>query len=457
MNILLTCFYTLLALFILIAIHEYGHFYFARLFNVAVTRFSIGFGPVLFKYTDKVNTEFAVSLIPLGGYVSMLESRSDAEEFSPRLQRMVLNDKPTYQRIIIALGGPLANILFAFIIFWGTQLGQQEVKIPVVGSVTSGTHAEYSGVRAGQQIVAFNDSEINSIAELQQALILHMGESTPLTLKLRETSSQDIDVTLFADQDGGIREDNPNAIFSDNGINLLLPQLTTEIAEVKKGSPAWQAGLRKYDRIVQVDNFVVTGWQGLSNYLADNPGQLVSLLVERSQRIIELEARLAERTDPVSGTTIGFLGIVPHQTSWPQDAIEIKDNSIFTAVAEAYRQTVDIGYLLISVIVKMFKNEVSVKSIAGPITIGVFAGDTARLGLEPFLLFLALLSINLGIINLLPIPILDGGQVLRFSIEGLCGKKFSKRTLSALQIVSLLLILPLVGIALYNDFLGLLS
>jgi len=436
----------IVALGILVTVHEFGHFWVARKNGVLVKRFSIGFGKALVRWRDRQGTEFVIAAIPLGGYVQMLDERTDP--VLPQFKDLAFNHKSVWQRISIVAAGPAANFIFAIFLLWLMYLiGVPEVK-PVIASAQSHSIAATAGVQQNEQIVAINGHAIRDLRTANLLLVEQLGRSEITLSLLQRTTQQQRDVVLDTKE----WRFNPEqqGVFDSLGLNLLQPQPTTTLALISKNSAAEQAGLQVGDTIVAINDDVITNWQQVDKWIKDNPEQALSINVIRQDQELSLVAipTLAEGAD---GFSQGLLGIVPMATPWPEDLRYTQRYGIFAAVQEGIAQTWQLTRLSFSMVVKLLTGDVSVKHLSGPISIAQGAGTTASMGLIAFLSFMALISVNLGVINLLPLPILDGGHLMYLVVELIRGKPVSDRAQEIGFRLGALVLLMLMGIALLND------
>jgi len=436
----------IVALGILVTVHEFGHFWVARKNGVFVKRFSIGFGKALVRWRDKHDTEFVIAAIPLGGYVQMLDERTDP--VLPRYKNLAFNHKSVWQRISIVAAGPAANFLFAIFLLWIMYLvGVPEVK-PVIQTTQSTSIAAAAGVIENEQILAVNGRAARDIRTANLLLVEQLGRAEiRLTLQHRE-SLQVRDVVL--DTRAWQFDPEKEGVFASLGLTLLQPQATNTLALVTPGSAAEQAGLRAGDTILAIDAERISRWEQIDRIIKNSPEKTLSLDVQRDNEMITLQATPALSQHP-DGFSQGLLGIVPTASPWPEDLRYIQRYGIFAAVKEGIDQTWQLTRLSFAMVAKLLTGDVSVKHLSGPIAIAQGAGSTASMGLIAFLSFMALISVNLGVINLLPLPILDGGHLMYLVVELIRGKPVSERAQEIGFRFGALVLLMLMGIALLND------
>lgn len=436
----------IIALGILITVHEYGHFWVARRNKVKVERFSIGFGKAIWRKTDKYGTEFVIALIPLGGYVKMLDERVD--EIALEDKDKTFNSKTVYQRIAIIAAGPLANFVFAIFAFYLMfLLGMPSVK-PVVGEVTPQSIAAKANVADNSEIVEIEGQAIRDWQDVNLALVANIGEST-LEVKVR---TQDSVSTVAYQLDTREWQFSPEKISAIESIGLMpfRPKVHNEIVVIAKESPAERAGLKVGDKPLSVNGVAVNNnWKNFSEQVKNFPNQEVNIEVDR-QGNVEKFIAIPDSIER-NGKVIGYLGLASKSDPYPKEyQFELSYGPI-----EAFSQSLDKTWQLITLsfkmIGKLITGDVSVKNLSGPISIAQGAGDHAGYGLVYFLGFLALISINLGIINLLPVPVLDGGHLVYYLIELFIGRPVPEKIQEIGFKFGTLALLGLMSIALFND------
>ncbi|MFP6848904.1 MAG: sigma E protease regulator RseP [Pseudomonas sp.] len=437
---------TLVALGVLVTIHEYGHFWVARRCGVKVLRFSVGFGSPLLRWHDRHGTEFVVAAIPLGGYVKMLDEREG--DVPAELLGQSFNRKSVYQRIAIVAAGPVANFLLALLFFWVVaMLGSQQVR-PVIGAIEAGSLGDVAGLQAGQEIVAVNGEPTSGWAAVNLQLVSRLGESGRLDLTVRELGSS-VDSPRQIVLDNWLRgADEPDPIAS-LGIRPWRPVLEPVLAQIDPDGPAFAAGLQEGDRLLALNGQVLGDWQQLVDQVRSLPGKSISLLVERQGRQLDVPLTLAARGEAQAQT--GYMGAGVAGGKWPPEMLREVRFGPLEAVAEGARNTWTMSVLTLNSLKKMLFGELSVKNLSGPITIAKVAGASAESGLSDFLKFLAYLSISLGVLNLLPIPVLDGGHLLFYLVEWVRGRPLSERVQGWGMQIGISLVVGVMLLALVND------
>ncbi|WP_413043267.1 RIP metalloprotease RseP [Pseudomonas sp. YJ42] len=436
---------TLVALGVLVTFHEYGHFWVARRCGVKVLRFSVGFGRPLLRWHDRQGTEFVLAAIPLGGYVKMLDEREG--DVPPALLEQTFNRKTVKQRFAIVSAGPLANFLLALVFFWAlAMLGTEQVR-PVVGAVEAGSLAERAGLAAGQEIVEINGKPTSGWAEVNLQLIRRLGESGSLEILVRTDGDRTRRLQLeLNDWLKGVEEPDP---IGSLGIRPWRPEIAPVVAQLDPEGPAQAAGVRLGDRLVSLDGEPLNEWQQVIDRVKPLAGRSVQLEVERDGQLVDLPLTLAERGEGESRR--GYLGAGVAASEWPADMLRSVRYGPVEAVGEGLRRTWTMSVLTLDSLKKMVFGELSVKNLSGPITIAKVAGASAQSGVGDFLNFLAYLSISLGVLNLLPIPVLDGGHLLFYLVEWVRGRPLSDKVQGWGVQIGISLVVGVMLLALVND------
>lgn len=435
-----------IALGILITVHEFGHFWVARKNGVLVKRFSIGFGKALFRWRDRQGTEFVVAMIPLGGYVRMLDDRFDP--VLPQFKDLAFNQKTVQQRMAIIVAGPMANFIFAIFVLWLMyMIGVPEAK-PVIAEVRSGSIAASAELQPDYQITAVNGRSAADVRTLNLLLVEQLGRNQ-MTLQLQHRQSGQLTERQLDTRQWQFDPDR-QTIFDSLGIDLMMPIPLTTLAHIEPGSPAEQAGLQVGDEITHVDNSSLQHWYQLTEWIQNNPSTPLDMRILRQGQSLALTVVPGER-QTADGFTQGYLGIVPASSGWPEGIRYTKRHNPLAALQVGVQQTWQLTRLSFSMIGKFIFGDVSVRHLSGPISIAQGAGTTASIGLIAFLTFLALISVNLGVINLLPLPILDGGHLMYMVVELIRGKPVSEKAQEIGFRIGAMVLLLLMGIALLND------
>lgn len=434
------------ALGILIAVHEYGHFWVARKNNVKVERFSIGFGKVLWRKFDKQGTEFVIALIPLGGYVKMLDERVDI--VSPEDANHTFNVKNVYQRIAIIAAGPLANFIFAIFAFYLMfVIGVPNIK-PIVTSAIPGSIVAEANLPPNSEIYKISGKKVNSWQDVNLMLVSKINE-TAINVELKLPSSV-TPVKYVLDTSHWHYEPQKESAITSIGIKPYQPLIHNKVKNVEAGSPAEIGGIKIGDVLLSINGKSIDdNWSKFSQEIKNYPEQKVNITVLRGNNVISLvvEPKGVER----NGTLVGYVGVAPEVDEWPQSYKNILQYGAFGSLVESIEKTWDLIVLSFDMIGKLITGDVSIKNLSGPISIAQGAGSSAEYGLVHFLGFLGLISINLGIINLLPLPVLDGGHLLYYLIELVTGKPVSEKVQQVGFKFGAIALLSLMSLAFFND------
>ncbi|MEA9439579.1 sigma E protease regulator RseP [Aeromonas caviae] len=436
----------IVALGLLVAVHEFGHFWVARRCGVKVERFSIGFGKAIWRRLGKDGTEYVLALIPLGGYVKMLDGRVD--ELKPGEEAQAFNHKSVWARMAIVAAGPMANFVFALFAFWLMfMIGVPSVK-PVVGEVRPASIVAEAGILPGMEIVGVGGEETGDWESVTYALISHLGDdSVKLKLKAANTSYA-VDKTL---QLAGWKFDpDKESPIGSLGIVPLGGKVLPVVEAVVPSSASEKAGLQIGDRIKGVDGEAITEWAQFVERVQQSPAQPLQVTVER--RGSEMTLTLTPDGKKVKGQLVGFVGLSPQLVPLPDEYRTLLQYGPLQALWHGVHKTWSLITLTFDMIGKLIGGIVSLDNLSGPISIAKGAGSSANYGLVYFLGFLALISVNLGIINLFPLPVLDGGHLVYFLIEAITGKPVSEKIQEVGFRIGAAILMLLMGIALFNDF-----
>lgn len=435
-------FFFLVALAILIVIHEYGHFWVARKCGVKVLRFSVGFGKPIWRKTGKDGTEYVLAPIPLGGYVKMLDEREADIAESERAQ--AFNRQSLSKRIAIVVAGPAANLLFAVLAYWFLFVtGIPGIK-PIIGEVTPASYAATSGLVVGDEITQVDGRQTPTWNSAFKALLpkAEKGESAEVVVK---SGGTELLYTLNVPQ---ISIEQSGQLLQLLGITPLRPQLAPVIGKTVAAGPADQAGLKSGDRLITADGVEIADWTGWVEKIKKSAGQHIAITFERSGKLesLTLKPEVAE-----DGTGRIGAGVDTDYSSIPADMVSEIRYGPLAASKEAVVQTWVFASTTLKSLFGMLTGQVSTKNLGGPISIAQIAGSSAEQGLVTFVSFLAMISITLGVLNLLPIPMLDGGHLALFLIEAVRGKPISEQAQINGQRIGLFLLLLLMFTAFFND------
>ncbi len=452
MELLQTILVFLFVLLILVSIHEWGHFIVARWCGVKVQRFSVGFGKPFCRFYDKHGTEFAIAPIPLGGYVKMLDA-SD-EHLLAEDKNKTFDSRKTWQKVAILLAGPGANFILAVLVFWWLAMQTAVLPSPVVGNVEPETPAAYAGMEAGQQILAVDGIATPSRADVYERLTYRLGETGSILLTVKYPGESDLTYDMALSVEKWLRGvEAPNPI-EGLGLTFYRPEILMSLRGVVEGSAAEQAGMQAGDKILQTDGQPFESWAAWTDYIKAHPNQAVEVIIERDQKRVTLQATPSSDRDD-SGRLIGRLGVYPDQAPWKDEMLITRKLAFMPAFSKAIDDTWSNSVMVLVSVKKLFLGEISTKNLSGPIGIAKVAGDSARAGLQYYLHFMAVLSVYLGVFNLLPIPILDGGRIVFCLAEGLRGQPLSDKIKLMSMQFGLALMAVVMVLAFYNDILRL--
>ncbi|MCQ1058535.1 sigma E protease regulator RseP [Photobacterium sp. DNB23_23_1] len=436
----------LLALGILIAVHEYGHFWVARRCGVYVEKFSIGFGKALWRKVGKDGTEYTLAMIPLGGYVKMLDERVEPVESDRR--HMAFNNKTLWQRSAIVAAGPLANFVFAIFAYWVVYLiGVPAVK-PVIGEIAPQSIAAEAGIESGMELKTISGIKTAEWESVNMAMISHIGDDEMVVTVAESGTSYEVE--KYLDLSNWSFDPESERVLTTLGITPYSPKITLVISQLVEDGAAISAGLRLNDEIIAIDGESVTEWQQVVDAVRSHPQQVLAMDVLRDGESVTLS--LTPEAKPEGEELVGYAGFAPKVDPWPESyRINLQYGPI-EAVGKAAEKTWQLVTLTFDMVTKLVTGDVAMKNLSGPISIAKGAGMTADYGVVYFLGFLALISVNLGIVNLLPLPVLDGGHLMFFAIEAVTRRPVSERVQDIGYRVGSAILVALMAVALFNDF-----
>ena len=444
----------ILGVSLLVAVHEYGHYWAARRLGFKVLRFSVGFGPALWKRVAGADrTEYVIAALPLGGYVKLLDEREgpvpDAD-----LARSFTR-RPPWQRILVLLAGPAANFAFAILVLWGMlwAMGSPEVR-PVVGRIAPDSMVAQAGLRADDEILRLGGREVSSQGEVLFGLIDAMSDDGVARFTVRAPNGGERDVELRVEDAEARRVlTEPAALMRGIGFRFWSPVIPPRLGRVLPDGPAAMAGLREGDLVTAVDGVAITDFAALAEAVNARPNSDIALRFRRDG--VEREVTLRTSAEIVQGREIGRIRIEPTPPPpLPESMVVQRSFGPVGALVEGSVRAWDMTVLQAKMFGRMLLGQVSLKNLSGPLTIAEYAGSSARSGLVQFLGFLVVISLSLGFLNLLPIPILDGGQIVYQTIEWIKGAPLAERIQVAGQNIGIVMLLMLMGLALFNDVAG---
>ena len=442
---LLTILWFLLALGILVTIHEFGHFYIARRCGVKVIRFSVGFGKPLYSWYDRTGTEFTLAAIPLGGYVKMLDEREG--EVHPNELAHAFTQKTVWQRMAIVIAGPVANFILAISLYFVLALMGSTGIAPVIGELTKEGLAANAGLSVGDEITAVDGVATPTWQEVFKRLMRRIGDTGSISVNVQAkgasfTETRELPISQW------LRDDDQPDLLAALGIDLFKPDGEAVINVVAANSPADTAGIQVGDRIIAVDQLDINSWQQLVAYIRTRPQQVIAIQLEREQRVLTVS--LTPEAIAEGDKAIGRAG-VSAPISWPEEMIRPISYSLPQAVIQGFKQTWQQTQFMGIFIKKLVFAEVSTKNLSGTFTIAQVAGNSAKRGFKSYIAFLAFLSVSLGVFNLLPIPVLDGGHLLYYVIEAVKGSPVPEKIQVVGYQLGLFFVLGVMVVAHVND------
>ena len=448
MDLLFTILSFVLLISIIVGIHELGHFLTARYFKIHVLKFKIGFGKELFSFQDKQNCLYSFGILPLGGYVQMLGENNisqDDDNHAVQNKKSYLDALPG-ERAAVTVAGPLANFVLAiFIYFYLALVGTTQLSA-YVGDITPLSLVQETGIEPRDKITEIDNQKIDSFNDINLILSQRIGDTGFIEIKYIQKG---LEKEALIPIDNWLSENDQTSPYIALGLQPFLPPL---VGQLQKDGPAFQYGIQEGDLIQSINGKDISTWQNLSLLLSQLPNELIEIELLRNKEVKTLMLETSSYQDE-KGSLKGRIGILASNnlSQWPAEyTIEKKENlitAIFVGIADTYRYTL----LIVSSIGKMISGSISADNLGGPIQISVLAGSAAKAGYVTFLSMIALLSINLGLLNLLPIPILDGGQLLMITIEKLKGSPVSEMTIEYSMRVGIVLVVGLMVFAFAND------
>jgi regulator of sigma E protease len=437
----------LLALGILIVVHEFGHYAVARLCGVKVLRFSLGFGkPLLVRKAGADQTEWVLAAFPLGGYVKMLDER-EAPVAVHELHR-AFNRQSVWRRIAVVAAGPLANFVLAIALYWGLYTGGVEELRPRLAAPEAATPAAHAGLQGGELVRSINGEAVETWQEFRWKLLNLALDKQVVTVETvnasREIGFHKLDLA------GVVVDQAERDVTAQLGLQLQRPKLPAVLGRLSASGAAEAAGLREGDRVVRIGDSSVELWTDLVTIVRDAPGRTLEFEVLRDGRALRFQVTPSAVDD--NGRSVGRIGAALADAEDQREQMFVTVRyGLGEALSKGIGQTWDTAAMSVSVMGRMIVGEVSVKNLSGPVTIADFAGQSARMGWAHYIKFLALISISLGVLNLMPVPVLDGGHLLYYVIEIIKGGPVSERAMEIGQQIGMALLAALMAFAFYND------
>lgn len=455
MSFLITVVAFVVALGCLIVIHEYGHYMVARLCNVKVLRFSVGFGKPLRTWVRGPDrTEWVIAAIPLGGYVKMLDEREGP--VAPAELSRAFNRQSVWRRIAIVSAGPIANLLLAVALYWGLFMYGVPGVRPVIGAPVAASAAERAGFSNGEIVTAVDSEQVQTWQDARWTLLQHAVQKSVVSVEVLLPSGNRVLRKL--DMSSLTAEDLDGDFMRVLGFTRFQVDAPAEVGRITSGGAAERAGLRSGDEIVKINDLPVRNVEQVIRLIRENPGRSLIVEIRRGDSAVSPIQLVPESVKEKDGSVIGRIGaaLQPLQKEFAQYRVEVK-YGVLDALGKAFYKTWDTSLFSLKMLGKMLVGEVSLKNLSGPITIADYAGQSAQNGLASYLVFLALISISLGVLNLLPIPLLDGGHLMYYIIEIFKGAPVSEQVAEVGQRIGLGLLMLMMAFALYNDVYRLIS
>jgi regulator of sigma E protease len=435
---------------VLVSFHEFGHYWVARRCGVKVLRFSIGFGKPLWTHRSKDGVEWVVAAVPLGGYVKMLDEREGI--VPPAELPYAFTRASVGKRMAIVAAGPVFNFALAVVLYWGVfVVGIQDLK-PVIAAPTDGSVAAQAHLISGDEILAIDGEPVPTWTEFRTELIEHALDhgSVALTVKSHDGALRTVDLSFAK-----VRVD-PEFLFDDLGLQPFQPRIPPVIDQVQDGDAAQNAGFQSGDVLLSFNDTKIESWQQWALWVRAHPGEVAKIRLRRGDAELERTVIIGQVDE--DGKTIGRFGAsVANPGDLWQDLRAVSRSGPLAAIPRAATETWRMSSLTLRMLMRMVTGEVSVKNVSGPLQIAQVAGYSAQMGGIAFLSFMAVVSISLGVLNLLPVPVLDGGHLLYYGVEALKGSPLSERAQEAGQRVGISLLVLLMGLAFYNDIVRLLN
>ncbi len=436
---------TIVALGVLVTVHEFGHYWVAKRCGVRVLRFSVGFGRALYTWKDQSGTEFCIAAIPLGGYVKMLDGREQSITEEERTE--AFDQKTVGQRFAIVAAGPGINLIFAAFIYALISMIGVQTPVPVVGELPAETAMK---TRLPAELVSFDGREMQSWERISIAMVDVIGDQQTVQLGLRPLDSSIVNTVTMPVPDDLITDESPLVSF---GVRPWAPPIEAELARVIPGGVAERAGLLAGDRVTAINGDPIADWEAFVTAIKTAYGLSTDVTIDRdgTEQTINVVPETREGPDG----PYGFLGVAPVVKPLPPELIRTVQENPIKALWVGVERTVEMSWLTVESIGKMITGALSPENLSGPLTIARVAGDSASSGWYAYLSFIAYLSVSLGVLNLLPIPVLDGGHLVFFAVEWLRGKPVPEQVQMQGIRIGMALLMGLMFFAFYNDLMRL--
>jgi regulator of sigma E protease len=447
-NILISVVSFIVAISVIVTVHEFGHFIVARFLGVKVLRFSVGFGRSLLRYVSpKSGVEYVLAAIPLGGYVKMLDEREGDVE--PHEQQLAFNRQPVGSRFAIAAAGPLFNFIFAVFAYAAMYIVGVQGIVPEIGKVEEHSLAYQAGLNAGDVVMQINNQPVSTWEEASIEMIDEGLKTGVVKIRKIDRQQEISEVMLDLSDTNALLDEG--SLLEKIGVEPWRLKLDAKLGKFTANSAAEQQGFKEGDAILSANGEVVLDWAHWVKIVQANPAKSIALQVLRNSE--QISVNLTPAAEEVDGQIVGRIGAYPwiNESERERRQITIREGMV-DSIAKGASKTLDMSILTVKLLGKLISGQASVKNISGPISIAEYAGISAQLGLATFLSTLAIISISIGILNLLPVPILDGGHLLYCLIEMVKGSPVSEATQLIGQKIGIFMLAGLMSLAFYNDF-----
>jgi regulator of sigma E protease len=447
MTLITTVLAFLVAIGILVTFHELGHYWAARLCDVKILRFSVGFGkPLLIKHAGPDRTEWVIAALPLGGYVKMADERDGSAELQDRAR--AFNNKNVWQRIFIVSAGPAANFVLATLFYWALFVTGMPGTKPYAAAPTPASAAAKAGFADFDLITKIDGNEIQTWSDARLMLVEHAAKRDVAEIEIENLAGKRR--TLQFSMQELSKDDLEKDFLGKLGLNAYRLKVAPQFESIQPNSPAARAGIQPGDLAISAAGISIVSWEDLVKEISSRPGEPVALRLMRAGQ--EIVLTITPDKVEANGKTIGRIGITPAIDRATADKLSTTVRyGVFESLPRALSKVWEMSAFSLRMMGKMLTGEVSWKNLSGPVSIADYAGQSAQMGWIPYITFLALISISLGVLNLLPIPVLDGGQLMYYMVEIFKGSPVSTRTMEIGQQVGLTLLLTLTAFAFYND------